>query len=113
VNTLKLKLLVTLIFIAGVSSLLIAMTTGATASYSEDASSPRTLYVQNCARCHGANGKAETALGRKYDANDITGGVSVNKIVRIVTNGKGHMPSFKKRLTAAQIAQIASYVNSL
>lgn len=112
-NTLKLKLIITAIFIAGAASLLIAMTTGAAPRYADDASSPRTLYVQNCARCHGANGKAETALGRKYDADDITGGVSVNKVVRIVTNGKGHMPSFKKRLSAAQIAQIASYVNSL
>jgi len=113
VNTLKLKLIVTAIFISGASSLLIAMTTGAAPRYTDDASGPRTLYVQNCARCHGANGKADTALGRKYDADDITGGVSVNKVVRIVTNGKGHMPSFKKRLSAAQIAQIASYVNSL
>ena len=76
-------------------------------------SSPRTLYVQNCARCHGSDGKANTALGRKYKADDISGGVGVNKTIRIVTNGKGHMPSFKKRLSSTQISQIANYVHGM
>lgn len=77
-----------------------------------EADSPRTLYVQNCARCHGADGKAQTALGKKLDANDITGHISTAKVIRTVTNGKGDMPSFKKRLTAAQIKSIAGYVHS-
>jgi len=113
-TTSKLKLLVAAVFVAGSFSLFVmSTTTGATPITFDDASSPRTLLVQNCARCHGANGKADTALGRKYKADDITGGVGTNKTIRIVTNGKGHMPSFKKRLSAAQIAQIANYVHSL
>jgi cytochrome c553 len=115
VNTsFKVKLLVLAIFIAGAASLLmVPITTGAVSLYGDHLSSPRTLYVQNCARCHGGDGKANTTLGRKYKADDISGGTGVNKTIRIVTNGKGHMPSFKKRLTAAQIAQIANYVSSL
>jgi cytochrome c6 len=113
-TSIKLKLLVLAMFVVGASSLLIMTTTiAATSLPVDEASSPRTLYMQNCARCHGANGKAETALGRKYKADDISGGVGVNKTIRIVTNGKGHMPSFKRRLTAAQISQIANYVSSL
>ena len=113
-TSLKLKLLVLAIFIAGTASALVATTTTeATSVVIDDASSPRTLYAQNCARCHGGDGKANTALGRKYKADDITGGVGTNKTIRIVTNGKGHMPSFKKRLSAAQIAQLANYVHSL
>ena len=54
--------------------------------------------------------QSRNSLGRKYKADDISGGVGKNKIIRIVTSGKGHMPSFKRRLTAAQIAQIADYV---
>ena len=86
---------------------------GETASASgDDLTSPRTLYVQNCARCHGSDGKAETALGKKLDAKDITGHLSTAKIIRTVTNGRENMPSFKKKLTPAQIKAIAGYVHS-
>ena len=110
----RLKLLVITAVLIAVS-LLFLIPTAATTSVAaaDDPASPRSLYMQNCAGCHGANGKAETKLGRKYDADDISGGVGTGKTVRIVTSGKGHMPSFKKKLTAAQIQQIASYVGGL
>lgn len=78
-----------------------------------DAISPRSLYASNCAGCHGSNGKGQTARGRKLEADDISGGTSTSKTIRVVTNGKGKMPSFKRRLTSAQIAQIAGYVSTL
>lgn len=114
-NSYKIKVGVLAVF-TGAASLLAAspLTSSSSAMVLYDASSsPRTLYTQNCARCHGADGKANTRLGRKYKADDISGGVGVNKTVRIVTSGKGHMPSFKRRLTADQISQIANYVRSL
>ena len=82
-------------------------------SSSEAVSSPRFLYVNNCSRCHGSDGKSQTATGRKVDASDISGGTSASKTIRLVTNGKGKMPSFKRKLTAAQIGSIAGYVQSL
>ncbi|HEY2847521.1 MAG TPA: cytochrome c [Pyrinomonadaceae bacterium] len=114
-HKLKVQVIVAALFAGVVALFLLGPATRASSVVFEDvtASSPRALYVQNCARCHGADGKSETALGRKYKADDISGGVGVNKTTRIVTNGKGRMPSFKKRLSAAQIAQIANYVNSL
>ena len=84
-----------------------------TASALSEAASPRSLYVQNCARCHGTNGKAETALGKKLGADDISGGLDTAKIIRTVTNGRGDMPSFKKKLSKGQIKSIAGYVRSL
>ena len=84
-----------------------------TQANSGGSSSPRSLYVQNCARCHGANGKAQTALGKQLEADDISGGISSAKVIRTVTNGRGDMPSFRKKLTAAQIKAVAAYVNSL
>ena len=81
---------------------------------SSEAASPRTLYIQNCARCHGTDGKAQTTLGKKLEADDLTASTaSTAKIIRTVTNGRGDMPSFKKKLSAAQIASIAGYVRSL
>lgn len=79
--------------------------------------SPRTLYVQNCARCHGSNGKSQTSLGKKLEADDLTGseakGLSSAKTIRVITNGRNKMPVFGRKLTAAQIKSIASYIKSL
>lgn len=78
------------------------------------AASPRSLYVQNCATCHGSNGKSQTARGRKLEADDLTTSTANEaKIIRMITNGRGDMPGFKRRLTPAQIASIAGYVKGL
>lgn len=79
-----------------------------------EAAGARGLYLQNCARCHGSNGKAQTTLGKKLEADDLTASsASKEKIIRTVTNGRGDMPSFRKKLSKAQIASIAGYVRSL
>ena len=108
-----LKLGIVSVFLVAVIFLVFSNSAQATISSSETAASPRSLYVSNCASCHGTNGKAQTAKGRKLEANDISGGTSTAKTIRIVTSGKGDMPSFKKRLTAAQIKSIADYVRTL
>ena len=80
----------------------------------ETADSPRSLYVQNCANCHGADGRADTAKGRELDADDLTTAkvqnMSTAKIIRVITNGKGDMPALGRKLTPAQIRSIAGYV---
>ena len=79
---------------------------------SSEAASPRTLYVQNCAKCHGSNGKAQTALGKRLGADDLTASTaSTSKIIRVITNGRGKMPSFKKKLSTKQISSLAGYVH--
>jgi cbb3-type cytochrome c oxidase subunit III len=86
----------------------------ASAASSNGLASPRTLFIQNCARCHGANGKAQTPLGLKLEADDLTTSTaSTAKIIRTVTNGRGDMPSFRRKLSKAQIASLAVYVKSL
>jgi mono/diheme cytochrome c family protein len=109
----KIKLALVAAFSVASAVIVLIHSAPTAAAPSDEAASPRTLYVQNCARCHGSNGKAETALGRKLDAADLTGGRSIAGITRIVKSGKGKMLSFRKRLTAKQIADIAGYVHSL
>jgi mono/diheme cytochrome c family protein len=80
------------------------------------ASSPRSLYVQNCASCHGSNGKAQTKKGRRVEADDLTEGhvkgMSTARIEKVIRNGKGKMPAFRK-LKPADVAAIANYIKSL
>ncbi|HVE59949.1 MAG TPA: c-type cytochrome [Pyrinomonadaceae bacterium] len=77
----------------------------------------RPLYLNNCARCHGADGKGDTELGRLNDAPDISGGkakrVGNSKLTRLITKGKGSMPGFGKKLTKAQVTSIVNYVRGL
>ncbi|HEY0460504.1 MAG TPA: c-type cytochrome [Pyrinomonadaceae bacterium] len=82
-----------------------------------DIDSSRSLYLNNCARCHGADGKSDTELGRLNDSPDISGGrvrkKSVAKLTQLISKGKGSMPGFGKRLTKAQISSLANYVRGL
>ena len=76
----------------------------------------RTLFINNCARCHGADGSGQTELGRKYDVPDLTEvgkKLSSAKAIRVITNGKSDMPAFGKKLTKKQISSLASYVRTL
>ncbi len=78
--------------------------------------SANSLYISNCARCHGADGKGNTKLGQEYEVPDLTitaRRMSLTRVKNVISNGDGDMPSFKKKLKASQIASIASYVRKL
>lgn len=80
------------------------------------ANSAKTVYLRNCARCHGADGLGQTELGRKFDVPDlVTEGkeISSAKARRIITNGKSDMPAFGKTLTKKQISSVAAYIRKL
>ena len=81
---------------------------------SEEAAESRSLYRAHCAVCHGNDGHSNTKRGRETEADDISGtSAGVDKIIRVITNGKGDMPGFKKKLSSANIASIANYVKTL
>jgi mono/diheme cytochrome c family protein len=72
-----------------------------------------TVYAQNCARCHGGDGRAQTPKGRETDAVDLTSddwSPDTARDTRIVTNGKKSMPGFGRRLTPAQINLVVRYI---
>ena len=72
-------------------------------------------YGTYCSRCHGGDGRANTAKGRQLEADDLTDSsvqnMSTDKMTRIIKNGRGKMPGFKN-LTARQISQIIAAVRS-
>jgi mono/diheme cytochrome c family protein len=99
-----------------VAALLFTFSTTSASVAAKEQAGPRSLYVQHCAVCHGSNGKAQTARGRKLEAADLTSAdvqsMSTARIIRAITNGRVGMPSFKKKLSRQQIAQVAGYVQS-
>jgi mono/diheme cytochrome c family protein len=78
--------------------------------------STETLFKQKCSKCHGADGAGDTSMGRIFNAPDFTDGgwaakhSSSTELVNAISRGKKNMPAFGKKLTRAQIASLAAYV---
>jgi mono/diheme cytochrome c family protein len=77
------------------------------------------LFRNNCARCHGADGRGDTPLGHTYNTPDFTDPewwqkhssiTGVGSLVSIVSHGKGGMPAFDKKLTRTEIRHLVDYV---
>jgi len=74
-----------------------------------------TLFADNCAACHGADGKGDQMQGAPNltDAIWLYGG-SVETLTETVTNARfGVMPAWSDRLSEAEIRQVAVYVHQL
>ncbi|MCA1641046.1 MAG: cytochrome c [Acidobacteria bacterium] len=78
----------------------------------------RTVYSQHCASCHGEDGDARTEKGELYGATDFTSKKwwdkehpSDARLRRAISAGKrGGMPAFGKRLSAAEVSALATYL---
>ena len=71
------------------------------------------IFSQVCSRCHGIDGRAQTAKGRSLGATDLTSNdwtPNTARDTRIVTRGKEDMPSFKSKLKPAEIDAVVSYI---
>lgn len=76
------------------------------------------IYGRRCASCHGKDGRANTFKGKLRSARNLTGpqwqeDVSDERIFNSITNGRGKMPSFGKKLSEAEINSLVSYVRGL
>ena len=80
-----------------------------------DAAKGASLFAANCNACHlgGKNVIMSTKTLQKSALEKYLAGFSddnLGAIIAQITNGKGAMPSFKGRLTEAQIEDVATYV---
>ena len=87
----------------------------ASAATAFDASS---VYNSKCASCHGKDGRARSLHAKHVHARDFTSAewqdsVSDERIYNSISNGKGKMPSFKKKLSDSQIDELVNYVRRL
>lgn len=90
-----------------------ANTPMASASAGMSQRSGAVVYAQSCARCHGSDGRANTAKGRSVGATDLTSAAwspDAARDTRIVTRGKESMPAFKGKLKPAEIDAVVNYI---
>ena len=86
-------------------------------SYARGQSAP-TSYAKYCITCHGRDGKAKTAKGRRNHARNLTEAdwqraVSDERVFNSIANGRGKMPAFSKKMSDAEIDAMVSYVRAL
>lgn len=63
------------------------------------------IFANNCARCHGADGIKDSRTPNLHTiALDRAG------LVKSITHGKGHMPAFEDKLSAAEISAVADLI---
>src|SRR4051812_9367423 len=94
-NLFHLELLLTLTLVPALWS---------TPAFADDAAS---TYKAKCSACHGADGKGETAMGKKFGLKDLAS-PEVQKmgdaeLTTLIADGKDKMPSYKKSLKPEQI----------
>ena len=69
-------------------------------------------YTEQCAVCHGTDGRAQTTKGRKTHAADLTKSkVTDTKGIKIIANGEDSMPAFKDVLSKDRINDLMAYIH--
>lgn len=79
---------------------------------------PKQVYLDKCAVCHGADGKGQTAKGKKLKVKDVASPevqkMSDADLLNIVLKGKGQdMDGFEKELGADMCKKITAYFRTL
>jgi len=88
------------------------------AGYARDSVDARGLFGENCARCHGEDGRAKTFHGWVVDARNFTDiewrvAATNDGIIEAIKTGPRLMPAFEKKLSEAEIEALALYVRTL
>jgi mono/diheme cytochrome c family protein len=81
-------------------------------------SDPPMLFKDNCAKCHGKDGRAKGLKAKIAGVRNLTDAkwqesVTDERIYNSITNGRNRMPAFGKKLSDAEIESLVSFVRSL
>jgi cytochrome c6 len=85
---------------------------------SESAKSAAEIYEKSCASCHGKDGQAKTVKAKFNHARNLTdsewqGKATDERLFNSISNGKGKMPAFGKKLSDDEINSLVPYVRGL
>lgn len=80
-----------------------------------DSAASSAAFRTKCVMCHGQDG-AGSAVGKTMNVPDLRSPVvqklSDPELARIISDGKGGMPSFKSSLSEDQIHSLVTYIRS-
>jgi len=79
----------------------------------------KVVYVENCARCHGADGQGKTPMGEVYGATNLADAgwwkkerAGGKRLTASIRDGRGGMPAFGKKLSREEIAALVAFVRT-
>jgi mono/diheme cytochrome c family protein len=80
-------------------------------------SSGKQIFKERCAMCHGQDGLASTPMAKMMHIPSFKSAALVkaptSQLISTTENGKGNMPSYKGKLTTAQIKDVVAYIRTL
>jgi mono/diheme cytochrome c family protein len=95
----------------------------ATCAFSARAADPKANWANNCAQCHGPDGRANTKMGKQVSAKDLTDpkvqasftDAKATEVIKdgVKQNGKTTMKAFGGKLTDEEIKALVAYVRTL
>jgi cytochrome c6 len=75
------------------------------------------VYKTNCVLCHAVDGSGSSASGKAMNAKDLRSpevqGKSDAELAEFITQGKGKMPAFGKKLKPDDIKQLVVYIREM
>jgi cbb3-type cytochrome c oxidase subunit III len=95
-----------------------ARSAGSLQKSAEQSVDPSVVFDKHCSTCHGKDGQAKTFKAKFNHARNLTDAkwqaeVSDERIFNSISNGKGKMPAWGKKLSEAQINALVGYVRKL
>lgn len=75
------------------------------------------LYKAKCAACHAADGSGNTTVGKSLKVKPFAS-PEVQKstdaeLMQIITDGKGKMPAYGKKMTPAEIESLVAVIRTM
>jgi cytochrome c6 len=75
------------------------------------------IYKANCVLCHAADGSGGSPSGKALGAKDLRSELVQKKsdaeLSETITQGKGKMPAFGKKLKPEDITKLVAYIRAL
>lgn len=104
-------------FTAAAAGLSVFIVSGA-ANTNEAAADARTIFNRQCVSCHGRDGRGRTRRGRQTHARDMTDvswqdDVTDERLFNSISNGRGKMPAFRKKISENNIDALVAYVRRM
>ena len=91
---------------------------GAITTNEAAAADAATIYNRQCVSCHGRDGRGRTRKGRQTHARDMTDAswqndVSDERLFNSISNGRGKMPAFRKKISENDIDALVAHVRRM